>query len=103
MLQALAVENVDTVIAFSLEQTRCQLRLKMEQRKSLSAVLSGKDVIVVLPTGYGKFLVYLLLPFAMRYIQRLRGTGTTLQPLAVVIEPLSSLVDDQIKSEFESC
>ena len=68
MFQALAVENVDTVIAFSLEQTRCQLQLKREQRKSLSAALNGKDVIVVLPTGYGKFLVYLLLPFAMHYI-----------------------------------
>ena len=97
MLPALAAESVHAAIAFSLEQTGCQLQLKMEQWKALSAVLNGKDTIVVIPTGYGKSLVYVLLPFAMRYIRRLRVTGTTLQPLAVVIEPLSSLVDDQIK------
>ena len=94
-----AAEKVDAAIGFSLEQTGCdELQLKTEQRKALSAVLNKKDTIVVLPTGYGKSLVYLLLPFAMRYIGRRRGTDTNVQPsVVVVIEPLCSLVDDQMK------
>ena len=64
---AVAVEKVDAAIAFSLEQTSCdELQLKTEQRKALSAALNIKGAVVVLPTGYGKSLVYLLLSFAMR-------------------------------------
>ena len=96
---AVAAEKLDAAIAFSLEQTGCdELQLKIEQRKALSAVLNKKDTVVVLPTGYGKSLVYLLLPFAMRHIGRPKGTDTNVQPsVVVVIEPLSSLVDDQMK------
>ena len=37
-------------------------RLKNEQKEALHAFVSGKDVFVSLPTGYGKSLCYALLP-----------------------------------------
>ena len=47
---------------------RCGLRhsltLKPEQLKSLEVVLAGSHVIAVLPTGFGKSLIYQFLPFA---------------------------------------
>ena len=47
---------------------RCGLRhsltLKPEQLKSVEVVLAGSHVIAVLPTGFGKSLIYQLLPFA---------------------------------------
>ena len=37
-------------------------RLMYEQKKALHAFVSGKDVFISLPTGYGKSLCYALLP-----------------------------------------
>lgn len=36
--------------------------LKAEQHKALEAFVSGKDTFVVLPTGYGKSIIYAILP-----------------------------------------
>ena len=38
------------------------LILKKEQRLAISALLEMKDVFVSLPTGYGKSLIYFILP-----------------------------------------
>ena len=47
---------------------RCALHrsvtLKLEQRRSIEIVLAGSHVIAMLPTGFGKSLIYQLLPFA---------------------------------------
>ena len=40
------------------------MTLKPEQLKSVEVVLAGSHVIAVLPTGFGKSLIYQLLPFA---------------------------------------
>src|SRR2546430_12504713 len=57
-------------------------RLHREQERTIGAVLSGRDVLLILPTGGGKSLVYqlpsLLLP---------RPT--------VVVSPLLALLEDQ--------
>ena len=37
--------------------------LKVEQIAALCAFVGGRDVFVSLPTGYGKSLCYMLLPF----------------------------------------
>ena len=36
--------------------------LKTKQQEAIKAFMNGKDVFVSLPTGYGKSLIYLLLP-----------------------------------------
>ena len=42
--------------------TRFNITLKDKQFDAIKAFLSGKDVFVSLPTGYGKSLIYALLP-----------------------------------------
>ena len=67
-------ETVDAAIAFSKEKCGCaHMELKREQRRALTEVLGRKDSVVVLPTGYGKSLIYLLLPFADLFVRRDAG------------------------------
>ena len=52
-------------------------------------LLAGNDVIGVLPTGYGKSLIYQLLPYLF---------PSTKKNIIIVISPLNSIIEDQIKS-----
>src|SRR5687767_8732416 len=54
------------------------------QREALEAVLQGRDVVAVLPTGGGKTLVYQLAGALMH--------GTT-----IVATPLIALMQDQVR------
>ena len=74
------------------------MELKREQRRALTEVLGRKDSVVVLPTGYGKSLIYLLLPFADLFVRRDAGMTAVMEnSVVLVVEPLTSLVEDQIK------
>ena len=74
------------------------MELKREQRRALTEVLGRKDSVVVLPTGYDKSLLYLLLPFADLFVRRDAGMTAAMEnSVVLVVEPLTSLVEDQIK------
>ena len=75
-------ETVDAAIAFSKEKCGCaNMELKREQRRALTEVLGRKDSAVVLPTWYGSSTYCCLLE----------------NSVVLVVEPLTSLVEDQIK------
>ena len=59
------------------------------QKEAIEAALSGRDCLVVLPTGGGKSLCYQL-PAAM-------GKG-----LVLVVSPLIALMDDQVSAAREA-
>src|SRR5437868_11188069 len=65
--------------------------LRPLQEQAMSAVLQGRDSLVVMPTGGGKSLCYQA-PAAMR------GLGHT----TVVVSPLISLMKDQVDS-LQAC
>ena len=68
---------------------RFSLELKVEQRETLNSLLDGSDVLAVLPTGYGKSLIFQLLVLVGKEERR--------KPSAVlVICPLKSIIDNQI-------
>ena len=45
-------------------------KLKTKQLEAISAFVTGNDVFVSLPTGYGKSIIYAVLPYAF---DNLRG------------------------------
>ncbi|HZG35342.1 MAG TPA: DEAD/DEAH box helicase, partial [Gaiellaceae bacterium] len=60
-------------------------RLRPGQERAVSAALSGRDVLAVMPTGSGKSAIYQLAALLV--------PGTT-----VVVSPLVSLQRDQVES-----
>lgn len=77
--------------------------LKPKQVVCLENVYLQKDVMCVLPTGYGKSLIFLLLPmllFAKSKMLdhvRLRGiSAAAVNSMVVVVSPLNSLMSNQL-------
>jgi ATP-dependent DNA helicase RecQ len=59
--------------------------LRPEQTEAVRAVLSGRDLLAVLPTGYGKSAIYQL-------------AGSAVEGGTVVVSPLLALQRDQVES-----
>lgn len=68
--------------------------LKAEQRQAVEAVvIKERDVLAVLPTGFGKSLIYQVLPGVFDFMS---GNATTNQAIVLVVSPLNALMRDQI-------
>ena len=64
------------------------LILKDEQRLVVEALMSGKDVLAVLTTGFGKSVIY----------QSLVIAKDSSSIVVIVTVPLQSIIDDQLQS-----
>jgi ATP-dependent DNA helicase RecQ len=74
------------------------LTLKDEQKEAVKSLLSGRDVRAILPTGFGKSLIFQLFAIA----KSIEATRASTSPGTVlVICPLDSIVKDQL-TEAES-
>ena len=65
--------------------------LKPEQKEALESLLRGNDVFCVLPTGFGKSLIYQMFVYA-------KSSSSVQRPTIIVISPLKSIMDEQIAS-----
>ena len=72
----------------SLEESGLKFALKAEQKKAIRHLFERKDVLAVLPTGYGKSLIFKLLVL----LAKRAGYSASL----LVITPLVSIINDQI-------
>ena len=64
--------------------------LKPEQKQALEALLAGKDVLAILPTGFGKSRIYQV------YCHAQTSTESIL-----VISPLNSIIEEQVNEMNE--
>jgi ATP-dependent helicase YprA (DUF1998 family) len=68
--------NFFVSVKYALERLGLRhFSLKPGQQQSIEAVYNGRDVFVWLPTGYGKSLCYVVLPFLMDHKLCLVGTA----------------------------
>ena len=79
-----------------------ELELKQEQLEAIKAIcVDKKDVLAVLPTGFGKSLIYQILPAVFDFLHdRKGGLHTSKQKtgsVVVVVSPLNALMKDQVK------
>ena len=77
-------------ILLELEDKGRKITLKDEQRKAVKQLYGKKDLVAVLPTGFGKSLAFQLLVL----LENRNRKGHTASVL--VICPLTSIINDQI-------
>ena len=85
----------ESAISFAL---RCldssDLVLKRQQKEAIKFVWEGKDVFVLLPTGFGKSIIYEILPFLFDH--KLGRVESRARSLVIIVSPLISLMADQV-------
>ena len=80
-----------------LEVQGLKIEIKMEQKKAIRHLYQGQDLLAVLPTGYGKSLIFQLL-----VMMKIRlASSPNDRPSIIVVCPLTSIIADQI-AEVES-
>ncbi|XP_068696816.1 ATP-dependent DNA helicase RecQ-like [Montipora capricornis] len=72
------------------------LLVKKEQKEAITLFLQGKDVLAVLPVGFGKSLIYQ--SFVLVEQMENEGTSGRDRPSCLVIVPLRSIGEEQINS-----
>ena len=78
-----SVVSQDAALSEALERYWGYTSFRPLQREAMSAILSGRDSMVVLPTGGGKSLCF-------------QAPAVVRDGLAVVVSPLISLMKDQV-------
>ena len=74
------------------------INVKPKQVKCLEAVYNGRDLVAVLPTGYGKSMIFHLLPALLYDKGRSEARNSAiLRPIVIVVSPLNALTKDQIR------
>jgi hypothetical protein len=77
------------------------INLKAKQVKCLEAIYSGRDVGAVLPMGYGKSMIFRLLPVLLQSLHdKMSGQSPSSsqgRPVVIVVSPLNTLTKDQIR------
>ena len=87
-------DNLSSTIRLSLQHIgKADINILPQQQQALSFVLSGRDTVVNLATGFGKSLVFELIPLCFDLKRR--------QPLwssrVVIVSPLILLMESQVK------
>ena len=82
---------MDAAIADVLNELEHISCLKEEQTVALKAFLQKKDVFALLPTGFGKSLIFQLAPLVGKKL------AASENPMIVVISPLVALMQEQVR------
>ena len=82
---------LDKAILFLSSKSLTEIHLKKEQEIAIKSLLKEKDVLAVLPTGFGKSLVFQVFAI-ITSMDSVSSNGCVL-----VICPLKSIIRDQIE------
>lgn len=80
-------------IEISLEFTEGKIgiqTLKTKLEKTLRVLYDNKDVVFMLPTGFGKSVIFQVLPFLMQ------KENCCDMPSVIVVAPLNAIMQDQV-------
>ena len=81
----------DQCVSSAIEKYDSAITLKDKQRDILCRIFDGRDCVAVLPTGYGKSLLFHLTPLMMS-VKRVEHA------YVIVVCPINAIMEDQMKS-----
>ena len=95
MAAAYAVSNdeFDRVVKFSLRNVGYNFKTRTVGGLETAVVQHNREVLVVLPTGYGKSLIYHLLPKMFNFLFH----GGNSCSIAIIVSPLTALMLDKVE------
>ena len=73
------------------------VNLNVKEVICLEAIYHGRDVVAVLPTGYGKSVIFHLLPSLFLDKINCGRRAAQSHPVVIVVYPLNALIKDQIR------
>ena len=93
-LRKIMAESAELAIEKALERLNVsrekeKIILKREQETAVKELLAGRDVMAILPTGFGKSLIFTVFAIAK---EQLRSE----KKCVIVVSPLKSIIDEQI-------
>ena len=85
--------DFDNAVKYALNLLKSSdLVLKREQKEALRAVcVEKRDCLCVLPAGFGKSLIFQLVPFTLDYLTKVNTS------CVLVVSPLNAIISDQIE------
>ena len=87
---ATSKQSFESALEGITKDLKLNFSLKKEQITALKSFILKRDVFGVLPTGYGKSLIYQLAPLVAKRM------GLSENPLVVIVSPLIALMEDQV-------
>lgn len=88
--------SLNQAIPSALSELGLNVTLKEEQILAVESVVNSKDVLAVLPTGFGKSLIYQILPGVFDFLSMHQHSAAKGKALILVVSPLNALMQDQI-------
>ena len=87
----LSSSKFEESVLYALKQLQKEeLVLREEQLKAIRAVFEGRDVFVILPTGFGKSVCFHVLPFLFDH----KLSQMNKKSVVVVVSPLVALMTE---------
>ena len=80
--------SFESALKLAKERASISFDLKDEQKTALRALYERKDVMCLLPTGFGKSVIFQLAPFLL--------DQTVSSGIALIIAPLNAIMKDQV-------
>lgn len=84
------VKDLQLIVDNVIKKVDSSFCVKSKQMEAITNVISGYDTLAILPTSYGKSMIYQMLP------QIFYELGEHENPTVLVVSPLKSLINDQI-------
>lgn len=78
-----SMDTVEQAMRFAMTELKVET-LKDKQNEDICSFVNGRDCFVILPTGYGKTLCYVLLPYVYDHLR-----GKTRSSIMICVSPLT--------------
>ena len=97
-------EEIKSAVDHSLSKLGPDFKIRPKQLEAIINIINGVDTVAILPTSYGKSLIFRLLPSVLKHLKKetsKTSSSTTSSAIIVILVPLVSIIKDQVDAANE--